>query len=186
LKVKRCSSWGWCWLRARASNFKVKIAIPLSRVSRVLKGKDILFCSRDELSFSIHLLNLGVGNDMELDRLLFLNTLIPKIHFERDFLLSFPITGKVLEFLGIGHTSAILRHKGERIAINTRVLPDPHLGTDQSPCIIGRKSHLQLSAIHHSHTHFTSLHRLLISASHNGVAGRSDGGIQVDLGSGRA
>jgi hypothetical protein len=143
----------------------------------VFKGKDIHFSARDELIVFTNLANLGVRYDRELDNFVLCNTFILEVNSERNSLLSFKVTGKVLELLGIWN-AAILGHGGKSTSFTFRVLANPHLRTDESPVFVGHKCDFQL-LVNNGDTDFSGLHGLHVPASHNGVASRGYSRVQV-------
>jgi hypothetical protein len=145
----------------------------------VLKGKNIDFCSRDELFIVINLPHLGVCDHRELHNFILSNTFILQVNSERHGLLSFKVTGEVLELLGIGKT-AKLRHGGQCTSLAIRVLANPQLGTEKSPVFVGHKCDYQLG-FNNLNTDFSSLHGLHVTTSNNCVASRRNSGMQVSL-----
>jgi hypothetical protein len=158
------------------AHHEIKPSIPFVTVSSVLKGKHINFSSRDELTLFIHLFNLGVGNNIDLD-LVVSDTLDIQVNLEGDLALTLPVTAEVLEFPCIGSSGLLPRDSLKACFVT---IAYPELGTQERPEVISFKSDLQ-HVVHNLDTDFTSFHGLLVTAGNNSVTLFLDGGVDVEF-----
>jgi hypothetical protein len=174
-------SWrrSWSILGTFAAYFKIKVTKPCVAITRVFKGKNVHFGSRDELVIFIHLPHLGVRNHRKLHNFVLRDTFPLEVNRERDSLLSFKVTGKVLEFLGIRSTTQ-LGHGRKSASLPIRVLANPKLRTEESPVFVSHKCDFQLLS-NNLDTDFSGLHGLHVPTRHNGVASRRHSRMKIHL-----